>query len=204
MESIPLLLQTVRASPELVNLSSLSGVRIQLKYAEADNFVGKNIYGEFKEAFLHRSAATALQLAANTVTGRHPGYQLVIYDALRPHRFQSELWKIVKGTPDQDYVADPALGSIHAYGMAVDLSVLDTTGAPLDMGTPFDGFSPLSEPKHEEAHLKTGALSAQQYQNRLLLRDAMTNAGFLPIPNEWWHFNRFPSEVVRRTYRRID
>jgi D-alanyl-D-alanine dipeptidase len=204
MMSVEQLLQALRSDPDFRSLSGLPGIEIQLAYARKENFMGRNVYGAFREAFLHREAAEALAEAARRVADRRPGCFLRVYDALRPHRFQFDLWAIVKGTSEESYVADPALGSIHAYGLAVDLSVCDASGAPLDMGTPFDGFSRLSEPRFEPEYLRTGELTQEQYANRLLLRQAMEAAGFLSIPNEWWHFNRYPSAEIRARYRRID
>ena len=103
------------------------------------------------------------------------------------------------------YVANPQEGSIHNYGAAVDLTIADTTGRPIDMGTEFDYFGVLAYPTKEEDMLAQGKLTSKQIANRQLLREVMTQAGFSPITTEWWHFNAFSRREADRRYgnRRI-
>jgi D-alanyl-D-alanine dipeptidase len=101
------------------------------------------------------------------------------------------------------YVADPKIGSIHNYGFAVDLTLADAAGREVDMGTGFDDFTPLSEPRLEERFLAEGRLSDDQVTNRRLLRGVMEEAGFRHLPLEWWHFDAEPPDLVRRLFPRL-
>jgi D-alanyl-D-alanine dipeptidase len=127
-----------------------------------------------------------------------------VLDALRPQRVQEEIWRDVKGTNAQHYFADPARGSIHSFGMAVDATLLDAQGREVDMGSDFDEMSSLSHPSLEPELLATGRLRARHVAAREVLRTAMRAGGFAGIPNEWWHFNRDEPDRVRAEYQRID
>lgn len=72
------------------------------------------------------------------------------------------------------------------------------------MGTPFDDFTPLAEPRLEQAFLAAGRLTAAQIANRLVLRTVMEDAGFLHLPIEWWHFDALPAEQVRQSYALVE
>ena len=111
------------------------------------------------------------------------GYKLRIFDAFRPSEAQWILWN---HTPDPDFLADPRRGSPHSRGVAVDLTLLGADGAPIDMGTDFDAFTPLSH------HGNTGVPKEAQ-RNRLLLLGLMTQAGWNFYRNEWWHYQLFNS-----------
>ena len=125
-------------------------------------------------------------------------------DALRPHRVQIQLWDHLEGTDLRQYVADPALGSIHSFGMALDATLVDPTGHELDMGTDFDEMTQLSHPALEAQHLATGALTAAQHRHRELLRRALGQSGFQGIANEWWHFEMLDRQHVRQHFTRVD
>jgi D-alanyl-D-alanine dipeptidase len=193
-------LDQIQHSPEFVQIIPGDSIAIDLRYATTNNFVGKDMYGEFKSAYLHQEAALSLQSAALALQKIHPAWKLIIYDALRPRSVQYVLWDKVKGTPEQQYVADPAQGSVHNYGMAVDLSIVDEHGKAIDMGTPYDTFDPLAQPQLEEQFLRERRLNAKQIQNRKLLRKLMQDAGFIQLPHEWWHYDRFPKNQVRARF----
>jgi D-alanyl-D-alanine dipeptidase len=123
---------------------------------------------------------------------RCPGWALRVYDAARPLSVQVQLFAQVAGTPQQAYVADPAHGSVHNYGYAVDLSLQDGDGQEQDLGTPFDSFDPLAQPQLEEAFVAQGRLNPQALELRRLLRWAMESGSFQQHPLEWWHFDRRP------------
>jgi len=177
---------------------------VELKYATADNFLGRNVYGSLSRCYLVREAALKLAEAQKRLTALKPGWRLKIFDGARPRRIQTAMWEIVKGTPQQPFVANPETGSMHNHGAAVDLSLVDEAGRELDMGTPFDYFGDLSQPRWEEKFLEEGKLAAAQVANRRLLRTVMSEAGFLPISNEWWHFDAFPKDEVRRRFKIIE
>jgi L,D-peptidoglycan transpeptidase YkuD (ErfK/YbiS/YcfS/YnhG family) len=114
------------------------------------------------------------------------------------------MWRLVKETEQEAYVAAPKKGSIHNFGAAVDVSIVDSAGLPLDMGTPFDYFGELAQPKYEERFLKEGKLTEEHLQNRKLLQEVMNEAGFRGIPDEWWHYNGFSLEEVKKRYSIVE
>ena len=187
-----------------VEVGSAPHLVIDLRYATADNFLSRPVYGNFDRLFLHPIAAEKLRIAAALLGARASGHRFIVFDGLRPNRIQRLMWRTVERTPKQIYVGDPAVGSIHGYGLAVDLSLLGSDGRECDMGTPFDDFSPLAEPRREAAFLKAGALSATQIADRHLLREIMVAAGFHPIAVEWWHFDALPPDLVRHHFPLIE
>lgn len=191
-------------NPDYVDLSTLPGNVISLKYATTDNFMGINMYGDFNKAFLHKDAALKFKKATELLRKEKPGWSFIVFDALRPHSVQWVMWNRVKDTPKRKYVANAEIGSPHNYGMAVDLSLLDEKGKEIDMGTGFDSFSELSEPKLEEKFLKEGKLTRRQMENRLILRNVMTQAGFIQLSHEWWHYNALPEPEIRKKYKIVE
>ena len=168
------------------------------------NFVGRDLYGALDCAWLHRQAAAGLEHAVARLAELAPGHRLLVLDALRPHRVQIQLWDHLDGTGLRQYVADPARGSIHSFGMALDATLLDAEGRELDMGSGFDEMIELSHPKLEARHLASGALTPEQHRSRELLRGALGAAGFRGIDNEWWHFEMLDREHLRANFLRID
>lgn len=191
------------ATKGLVDASTLvPGLKVELKYATSDNFLHRNVYGKLDRCYLHDAAAHKLAKAQQLLSKAHPGYHLHAYDCARPRSVQLQMWELVKDTPQAPYVANPhgKVGSIHNYGGAVDLTIDDAKGHPLDMGTPFDYFGDLANIDQEPALVAQGRLTHAQVDNRLLLRGVMTQAGFLPLREEWWHFNCDPPDVTRKRY----
>jgi D-alanyl-D-alanine dipeptidase len=191
-------------SPDYVDLSKFPFVKIDLKYASADNFMAADLYGNFKKAFLHKDAVVKFERAIGFLQQEKPGWSLVVFDALRPRSVQWKMWAKVKKKPQEKYIANPEQGSPHNFGMAVDLSLLDEQEKNADMGSGFDEFTDLSEPRLEARFLKEGKLSAKQIENRLVLRRCMTGGGFLQLPHEWWHYNALPEEDIRKNYPIIE
>jgi D-alanyl-D-alanine dipeptidase len=185
------------ADPDFIDLARVPGAVIDLRYASTNNFMGVDLYGAFNRAFLRKAAATRLDLACEALDHKCAGYKLLVLDATRPRSVQRRLWAHVKGTPEECYVADPVAGSIHNFGFAVDVTIVDAHGKELDMGTAFDAFDNLSQPVLEEEHYREGKLSATHMENRKLLRDVMQNAGFIQHPLEWWHFDAVAQSVAR-------
>jgi len=168
-----------RAS-ELVEIVRLDpGIRLDIRYATANNFVGRSVYPEAR-AFLQRPAAEAL-VRAHRALGQQ-GYGLLVFDAYRPWRITKLFWEVVP-EDKRPFVADPRQGSKHNRGCAVDLSLyrLDT-GAEVTMPSPYDDFS-------EKAHPEYAGAPPEQRRARARLRAAMEQQGFEVEPNEWWHFN---------------
>lgn len=197
-------IEQIHTHPDFVPLSAINGIAVDLRYQGANNFVGRTIYGQWNCAWLHREAATALAAAADWLLQRETPLQLQILDALRPHRAQQLLWDQLQGTNLQMYLANPQRGSIHSFGMAVDVTLLDQSGLALDMGTEFDAMSPLSHPEYELRHLEQGLLSPAQLANRQILYAAMRQGGFKGITTEWWHFDCGDAARIRQSYQRID
>jgi D-alanyl-D-alanine dipeptidase len=154
-------------------------VELEIAYATAGNFTGAPVYAR-PGCYLHPDAADALARAIELAAVH--GLRLRIYDAFRPSEAQ---WKLWNHTPDPEFLADPRRGSPHSRGVAVDLTLVDS-GRPLDMGTGFDAFTPLS-------HHGALDLPAEAQRNRHLLLGLMTAAGWDFYRNEWWHYQLFNS-----------
>jgi D-alanyl-D-alanine dipeptidase len=191
--------------PQFVHLSALdSALDIDLRYPTANNFAGRVLYTHWDCAWLRAEAANGLVQAAQQLQRLSPGWRLRVLDALRPHRVQQAIWEDVKGTPMQMYFADPAHGSIHSFGMAVDVTLLRPDGLEVDMGSGFDEMSERSHPALHDDHLSCGVLQAEHVQIRGLLTQAMAAGGFGGISTEWWHFDLGDRRLVRQTGPRVD
>ncbi len=191
----------------LVNIQEIdSKILVELKYSTTDNFVGKDVYGCITNCYLQKRPALMLSKANDLLQQKSPNYRLLVYDGGRPLSIQKILWNsLTQYSPKQRavYVANPAQGSIHNYGSAVDLTIATTDGMPLDMGTKYDFFGELAYPKKETYFLKIGKLTKQQIANRQLLRYVMKSAGYMPIEYEWWHFNAVSRQIAKATYKII-
>ena len=172
------------------------GILQEIRYHSTYNFVGDRIDGyEEPCAILTREAARALKTVSNEMNAQ--GYRLKIFDAYRPACAVRHF--VLWGIEDLDLRMKPyfypdlekqslfaqgyiASQSSHSRGSTVDLTLLDmTTGREVDMGSPFDLFSPVSHPDYR-------GITEEQYANRMLLQRAMVRCGFAPIDCEWWHF----------------
>ncbi|MBN2668598.1 MAG: M15 family metallopeptidase [Bacteroidales bacterium] len=199
-------LERVFVMLDLVNVQQLDNrIAVDLKYSTKDNFVKKNMYGQLQRAYLNKDAAEMLARAQQILSDTLPGFRLLIYDATRPQSIQWMMWKAIK-VPESEkskYVSNPKYGSLHNFGAAVDLTIIDNKDQPLDMGTSFDSFEKLAYPYYEEEFLKKGKLSKNQYNNRLLLRYVMKRAGFMGITTEWWHFNACYRKDAKQRYNLV-
>ncbi len=166
--------------PDLVELVSLDPtIKLDVRYATPNNLAGRAVYTEAR-AFLQRPAAEALVRAHRAL--RAKGYGLLIFDGYRPWRVTKLFWDV---TPPEkhEFVADPAKGSKHNRGCAVDLSMYDlTTGREVEMPGIYDEMS-------ERSYVTYAGGSPEARARRDLLRDVMEHEGFFVEPNEWWHFN---------------
>lgn len=195
--------ESVAGNAEYRRLSTIAGLRVDLRYASADNFAGRDLYSPLDLAFLHRDAAAALERSVAWLAWARPGHGLLVLDALRPQRVQEQLWAVLAGTELERYLAPPSRGSIHSFGMAVDVTVVGPEGGELDMGTPFDGLDEKSHPAHEARFLASGEITPAQVANRELLRAAMREGGWQGISTEWWHFDCGDRALVRANYARV-
>lgn len=163
----------------------ISDIRLDIRYAAAENFTGEVIY-ESAEAYLRRG--TAEKLAKVQEELREQGYSLTIWDAWRPVAAQFALWR---ACPDARYVADPFNGfSGHCRGNTVDITITTLDGEPVELPSGFDDFSALADRDYSD-------VSEAAAENARLLEDAMTSAGFKGYSAEWWHYTDTESyEVV--------
>jgi D-alanyl-D-alanine dipeptidase len=198
------LIENLLKNPDFIEVGRLPGVALDLRYATKNNFMGKNVYHDFNRAFLHRVAAEKFLAALENLKKVKPSWKLLLFDCLRPARAHQQLWDFVAGTPQESYVANPDRGSLHSFGFAVDLTLLDENGRELDMGTEFDSFEDLAQPKFELQMLERGLLTKYQHENRLILRNIMESAGFTQLSFEWWHYDAGPGDYVRKNYRMIE
>jgi D-alanyl-D-alanine dipeptidase len=185
-------------------LSSIPGIAVDLRYAGVRNFVGRDLYGTLDCAWLHRLAAEGLEHVTARLQAEAPGHRVLVLDALRPHRVQVQLWDHLDGTGLRQYVADPARGSIHSFGMALDVTLLDPDGRELDMGSGFDEMTEVSHPRLEAVHLENGVLTPTHLRHRELLRRSMAAGGFNGVENEWWHFDMLDRGHVRQHFTRVE
>ena len=191
------------SSPDFRALGTLPQVCVDLRYASTRNLLGHDLYSPHDCAWLHAEAAAALELSAQWLQAHHPELRLCVLDAARPHRVQELFWTHVQGTPMERYFANPARRSIHSFGMAVDLTLLDAQGHELDMGTGFDDTTELSHPALEDHLAAQGLLRSEHLRHRALLRHAMQHGGWQGIATEWWHFDFGDRETVRARYQLI-
>jgi D-alanyl-D-alanine dipeptidase len=197
-------LQHVVSDPDFVEITDGPAVQLDLRYATTNNFTHTDLYGGFHRTFLRREGAAKFSEAQAILAREHPGWKFLIWDALRPRSVQREFWKRVVGTPQEKYVANPDPGSIHNFGLAIDLTLIDDQGVPIDMGTDFDDFSKAAEPLAEQDLLKSGRLTPAQLANRMILRDIMTRAGFIQLPEEWWHYDALPGAIAKTRFSIVE
>ena len=165
---------------DFVRLKDLSSDFVyELKYATPDNFLKQAVY-DCGECYLRKSTAEALVKANKDFI--QLGYRIKLFDCYRPLSVQKKMWKILPGT---HYVANPAKGSKHNRGAAVDLTLVDAQGKELNMGTPFDFFG-------KEAHHTYTEHSKEVLENRKLLKETLDKFNFKSIYSEWWHYEYRP------------
>ena len=205
--SKPSTLEESLISQGLVALEGIiPGIRVELKYSTTDNFFGEDVYGDLERAFLQPEVAELLRNTQEKLTTKYPNLTLLIYDAARPLEVQQILWDNL-AKPDSLkplYVADPKVGSLHNFGVAVDLTIYDNeSGQPLDMGTGYDFFGYAAYPDREMEMLASGTITKAQVANREILRSVMTTSGFTGIGSEWWHFNAFSRKEAGEKFELI-
>jgi len=182
----------------------IPNILIDLKYASEENFMGTDVYGDFRRCYLQPEVAEKLKYAQQLLVQENDTLTLMVFDGLRPLSVQYKMWERVKHTKLAKYVANPKTGSMHNIGVAVDITLANNKGIALEMGTEYDYFGELAQPRHEEKLLERGRLNKQQIENRKLLRKVMLEAGFTGIKSEWWHFNGFPKDVARKKYGEVN
>lgn len=182
-----------------------STLRVKLMYSTEDNFMRRDVYGDLETAYLLPHFARKVAAAQLLLRERRPGWRLLVCDAARPVSVQRQMYRLVEGTPNQVYVADGTRGGRHNYGVAVDVTLLDETGTPVDMGTPVDFFGDEAHTGDEPALAAEGRISAEACRNRQLLRSVMREAGLVPYRREWWHYEEpMAMSEVRTRYKLLD
>lgn len=180
VDSIELYQQIVARNPthRLVDLrEAVEGARFEIRYATANNFMNRVLY-PVSGAWLRAPAAAALAGVQQDLAAE--GVGLKVFDGYRPYSVTRMMWEPYK---DPDYVADPAKGSRHNRGAAVDLTLVDLeSGEELEMPTSYDDFTPRAHHDFED-------LSPAALQNRALLRSVMERHGFEALRSEWWHYD---------------
>jgi D-alanyl-D-alanine dipeptidase len=152
-------------------------ILVELRYATSDNFMKEVLYPGRVRALLRPPVAAKLARVQESLEKR--GLGLKIYDAYRPLSVQKKMWARV---PIEGFVANPAKGSNHNRGAAVDLTLVDADGRELPMPSGYDEFS-------ERAHRRYAGGTEQERANRKILEEAMEAAGFRGLETEWWHFD---------------
>ena len=153
--------------------------------------MGRVLYEGLDEAYLVPEAMEKLRKANELLRKKRLDLHLVVYDAARPRSIQQQMWEVVENTELQDFVANPnkSGGGLHNYGVAVDVTLVDCTGHPIPMGSEYDYFGDRSRVDMEAQLIENGEINQRELFNRQLLREIMTEAGWLVEPSEWWHFN---------------
>jgi D-alanyl-D-alanine dipeptidase len=166
----------VAADPD-TRLVEITDIPRDVRYATTNNFMHQILYPVAK-VFLRRPAAIALHDVERDLA--REGLGLRLFDGYRPYRVTVRMWKPIR---NPDFVADPAKGSRHNRGAAVDLTLIDLrTGRELPMPTGYDAFTVKARQDYND-------LPAEAIANRAKLREVMTRHGFDPLPSEWWHFD---------------
>ncbi len=151
-------------------------IGMDMRYATTNNFLKQAVYAKSR-CLLREPVARAVQRAQNSL--KEKGYGLKLYDCYRPLSVQKEMWKIF---PDGRYVANPATGSRHNRGAAVDLTLVDAQGNPLEMPSEFDDFS-------DRAHRDSPTMTAIARKHVQILTEALEAQGLTTITSEWWHYD---------------
>ncbi len=166
-----------RPASDLVDIKDVSPhIIVDMKYATEDNFTKKRLY-DSNTCFLRKSTAAKLDAVQKKLEGLNLG--LKVWDCYRPLAIQRVLWTIL---PDERYVANPETGSRHNRASAVDVTLVDSQGKELQMPTGFDDFSVRADHHYQD-------LPEQAIRNRELLKGLMEKAGFIPLTEEWWHYD---------------
>jgi D-alanyl-D-alanine dipeptidase len=191
----------------LVDVETIdSNLVIDLKYSTCDNFLGMDVYGDLNRCYLQPDVAQKLISCEKELKSRFPFYNLIVFDGVRPRSIQAKMWDTidVPYAEKSKYVSNPKNGSLHNFGAAVDISIVDKKGIELDMGTKYDYFGELAYPREEERMIKEGKLTHIQLLNRELLRNVMEFGGFSGITTEWWHFNSCSRKEAYSKYKIIE
>lgn len=186
---------TVTSSKLIDIVSLIPDVVLDIRYATENNFTGKQVYNQAR-CFLQEKTAHKLKAVQDEL--RSLGLGIKIFDGYRPHAASKKFWELV---PDERYVANPAKGSRHNRGAAIDLTLIESkTGQELEMPSGFDDFS-------AKAHREYETMPSVAARNCKLLETLMEKHGFVGLPTEWWHFDdqdwrAYP--ILDRSFEELD
>lgn len=191
----------------LVNIQDVDpSIEIDIRYSTENNFMKKDVYGHLNRAYLQPSVAEDLAKCQAYLKEKDSTLTLLVYDAVRPRSVQQYMWDILDMPiwEKTKFVSNPANGSVHNYGCAVDLTIAKVGGDTLDMGAGYDDARKIAYPRYEQTYLDSGMLSLEQIENRKLLREVMKAGGFWNIQTEWWHFNRYSRNTAKSMFEIIE
>ena len=183
------------------NIANWEGVLFDFRYASNRNVLRISVMDIPKEVWIHKEAATRLQKLLVLLKKENLGRKVLIWDATRDEGVQLNLWKYAQKHGLKGYVSNPKRKSMHQYGMALDLTLTDSTGVPLDMGTDFDHFGPRASARNQDKLKAQGLLTEAQWKNRVYFSKLVRAAGYIQLPSEWWHIHALPSKFVRQNYQ---
>lgn len=190
----------------LINVRELdSTIQVRLRYSTTDNFLSIDLYGDLEQAYLQPDVAKKLAKASAYLQDTFPQLRLLVWDAVRPVSVQKRMWEVcdVPLKRRHWYVTPPDKRSLHNYGAAVDVCLMDTAGNIVDMGTDFDHFGEEAYTNRDEDLIQSGMVSAKAIENRHVLHNVMHKAGFYKIVYEWWHFNACSRATAASEYELI-
>lgn len=165
------------ADARLIDIRKVnSKIALDIRYATTNNFLKRKLY-PVARCVLRGAAARRLSQVQDDLSRN--GLGLKVYDCYRPLSVQKQMWQVM---PDSRFVANPANGSRHNRGAAVDVTLIDRNGKELEMPTGFDDFT-------EKAYTNYNGGTSQSRNNRQILQNAMKKYGFIPLETEWWHFD---------------
>ena len=190
----------------LVDVNTIDNtIQVDLVYSNSEkNYFRENFYKGLNKCYLRNEVATKLTKAQKLLKTKHQELSFQMLDCARPRSVSAKMYQKMKGTKYEKYVANPKTGSMHNYGIAVDITIVDSAGKELDMG-----FSPFRKSDIEIywqfAKMKLGKkLTKQQTANLHLLSDTVKSSGFIPLSHEWWHFDGMPKEQARKMFKIIE
>ena len=167
---------TLRSSDLVEVKTVIPDIVLDIRYATTNNFTGKILYPSAR-CFLRRNCVERLAKAQKEFKAL--GYGLKIYDGYRPLSVQRRMWEVY---PNEGYVANPAKGSKHNRGAAVDVTMVKPDGSEVSMTSPYDDFT-------EKAHRDYAGGTPEERKHRQILEDILTKNGFIGLKTEWWHFD---------------
>lgn len=177
-------------------------IEVDLEYSQNKNVFQTKLYNDFNYAFLNELAFNKLLNAKDILKEINPRYRLIVKDALRPFEIQKLMWECYQGPDKNRYIAPPDRDSMHNYGMAVDILIMEVfedafnSNRVLDFGCDFDEFSIKAEWDYDN-------LNQDQIKNRELLKTVMLKAGFILYESEFWHFEAMHKDWVRTNCTRV-